>query len=113
MRKFVVEGQVYSLGYHNGFAYVIVESYEHDDSIAPTMLEVGGTVKEYLNELYDTDYEEKYMRKRFTFTNWCTLVRVEVLNRAGHVVKKVEQDSDFWSWIDNPDIVPQEQEISS
>ena len=111
MRKFVIEGQIYSLGYHSGFVYVIVGSYEHDDSIVPTMLEVGGTIKEYLNELYDTDYAEKYMRKRFTYTSWCSLVRVEVLNSVGQVIKTGCQGTDFRKWIGEPDFVLAEQEV--
>lgn len=73
-----------------------------DTKKPPAMLTAHGTLAQYIRELSSTDYEEKYMRKRFYFNSFCSLQKVEVLDykTAKHVVKTITEGSDFSEFID-------------
>ena len=73
-----------------------------DKKKSPAMLAAHGTLARYIHELSCTDYEEKYMRKRFHYNGLCVLQKVEVLdyNSAKHVVKTIVEGSNFSQFID-------------
>ncbi|MGN0805006.1 MAG: hypothetical protein ACI4MS_06455, partial [Candidatus Coproplasma sp.] len=61
---------------------------------SPLMLIVMGTsIPNYLHELYNTDCEEKYMQKRFTYDSGCICTKIEILDKNNKVVKSV----DLWT----------------
>ncbi|MCM1289619.1 MAG: hypothetical protein NC132_03090 [Corallococcus sp.] len=77
--------------------YILVNKL-FDATQAPVLLEVFGQLEHYVQEVGNTDFEERYMTKRFTYDSFCTLVTIEVLNKNGSVVKTVEIDTPPKQW---------------
>lgn len=70
----------------------------------PVLLEViGDSIPKYLHELYNTDCEERYMKKKFTYSAYCLCLKIEVLNENEEVIKTVDlytDDTKFLNFID-------------
>lgn len=77
-----------------------------NDEQAPVMLHVYGQLEDYVDEVTNTDSEEKYMTKRFTYDDMCYLQKIEVLKedpKGSRVVKTIEIDTprkEWANWID-------------
>lgn len=70
----------------------------YDPYKAPTMLNTYGNLASYISELYGTDGKERYMRKRFTFSPFCTIKKIEVLD-GDKIVKTVCESGDYHPFI--------------
>lgn len=70
----------------------------NDPDKAPAMLKVYGNIANYIYELYGTDRAERYARKRFTFSSFCTLTKIEVLD-GDKIVKTVTESGGYLPFI--------------
>ena len=79
---------------------IINDSWDNEQS--PVMLTVIGSFQKYIKELDGHDYEERYMKKKFTYTPWCDLELIEVIDKDGNTVKTISintPEEEFSKWI--------------
>lgn len=102
MKEYKVKGNIGSVHCRNGEISVIINDLRNVEQ-APVLLTVIGSIKEYINEIEGTDYEEKYMRKIFTYTSWCDLEKIEVLDENEKIVKTITSNTskeEYSNWLD-------------
>ena len=76
-----------------------------NDRHAPTRLEVRFELAAYIRDLMTAPAgrQETVMRKRFYFNKYCELLKVEVLDDAGEVVKTVDGSKEWLPLIGTPE----------
>ena len=97
MKLYKVKGNVGGTSQNGNYMYITVHNIYNNEQ-APVMLEVLGNFKDYINELNGGDSEERYAKKVFYYDWFCTLMKIEVLDENGKVVKTVEADWLNYDW---------------
>ena len=91
--EYTIKGAINGLEYKAGSKYpnfIRVETTIFNKQ-TPMLLEVIGTsIPKYLHELYNTDCEERYMKKKFTYSAYCLCEKIEVLDKNDKVVKIID-----------------------
>lgn len=107
MKKYTVIGNIGSTiiknrPFTNNEDITIIVRDIWNEEQPPVMLTVIGSFQKYIKELTGHDYEEKYMKKKFTYTSWCDLESIEILDKKGKTIKTIFRDTpekDFTKWI--------------
>lgn len=102
MRLYTVVGNITSAFHGEGNITVIINDIQNRKQ-PPVMLTAIGAFQKYIEKLNEKDYEEKYMKKKFTFTPWCDLDQIEVMDEDGKIIKIISRTTPeeiFTQWID-------------
>ncbi len=105
---YTIIGKITGLDYKGnndkGFPDFIHIETEVFNQKMPILLElIGDSIPKYLHELYGTDCEEKYMKKKFTYSPYSLCLKIEVLDENNKTVKTVDLYTDetkFLNFID-------------
>lgn len=89
-RIFTYTGYIRSIKSKSWSLEVMEIVCQADEETAPIMLEVKGEIKQYLEELHETQFREARLRMTFHFNEWCELLAIDLLDNAGAVVKQIK-----------------------
>lgn len=102
MKEYKVTGNISHIECGHFQSFIRIEDLSNEEQ-APVLLEAIGNIQTYIDELTSTDYEEKYMRKIFTYGHMCVIEKIEVLDSKGKIVKTITpgtRKDEFSKWID-------------
>ena len=102
MKEYKVTGNISHIECSHFQSLIRIDDSRNEEQ-APVLLTAIGNIEAYIDDVTSTDYEEKYMRKVFTYTEWCDIEKIEVLNEKDEVVKTITRATkkdEYSKWLD-------------